>query len=241
MGCAGPSLRNSGGCSMVSRRAWWSRGQGRQDTGAVDGPRTRRPSGRPGPFSVLAVVAVVALAGLAPGCGSSGPAGSSASEGGDLGSGALPGVGEPPADGLEGDEQAASCAAVLCLTGTRCEDGRCIPLDDAPGQAAGAPCASEADCPDWAMCHEGTCHDRCIVMRCTAGTRCHEGQCRPLDPQQACEQAGATWREFPNTCGDICVTEPPMCGQAFMPGCDCGPGRCWTGMACVDGRGAADW
>lgn len=55
---------------------------------------------------------------------------------------------------------------------------------------------------------------------------------KDLSKQEKCENAGGTWKQFSNTCVDLCSyirsTEPVICGQAFTDGCDCGPDKCWN-------------
>lgn len=52
----------------------------------------------------------------------------------------------------------------------------------------------------------------------------------------SCFMGGGALRLFSNTCVDSCdlvrSEEPPLCGQAFTEGCDCGPARCWNGNSC---------
>lgn len=54
--------------------------------------------------------------------------------------------------------------------------------------------------------------------------------------KEKCEQAGAEYRQFPNTCVDNCAyirnKGSMFCGQALTMGCDCGPDRCWNGEGC---------
>lgn len=47
-----------------------------------------------------------------------------------------------------------------------------------------------------------------------------------------CENSEGKWREFGNTCGDVCGTVT-TCGQALTYGCDCGSELCWDGNSCI--------
>ena len=55
--------------------------------------------------------------------------------------------------------------------------------------------------------------------------------------QRQCENIGGTWKEFGNTCVDLCeFNRNPneiVCGQALTFGCSCGEGMCWDGDDCV--------
>ena len=75
-----------------------------------------------------------------------------------------------------------SCAAVTCLTGTVCKNGRCISL--------GRPNWPERDSCSFVKCWRGTsCQDgicvpdynidRCATIRCIQGTTCRNGKCVP--------------------------------------------------------------
>lgn len=54
--------------------------------------------------------------------------------------------------------------------------------------------------------------------------------------QQLCQEAGGTWREFPNACVDSCGSarnsEAIACAQVLTDGCDCGEDKCWNGRGC---------
>lgn len=48
------------------------------------------------------------------------------------------------------------------------------------------------------------------------------------DPKLACSQTGGTWRDFPDSCADICSSrQPSVCAEVITPSCDCGASACW--------------
>lgn len=53
------------------------------------------------------------------------------------------------------------------------------------------------------------------------------------DLEMLCELQGGEWREFPDACADLCG-EHEVCAQVLTMSCDCGPERCWDGLACIE-------
>lgn len=67
-----------------------------------------------------------------------------------------------------------------------------------------------------------------------AESNCQEGTCvegEEFTEKAFCQNAGETWKTFPNGCVDSCELErtpETICTQAFREGCDCGPDKCWN-------------
>jgi len=54
------------------------------------------------------------------------------------------------------------------------------------------------------------------------------------DPKLNCTKTGGTWREFPDSCADICPSNfPEACSPVLTLSCDCGPVACWSGTYCI--------
>jgi len=84
---------------------------------------------------------------------------------------------EPP-------KEDASCAAVSCLEGSQCVDGRCeLPVDD-----GGAASCAAVSCLEGTHCVNGEClpneddTSSCALILCEPDTHCVGGQCVPLEP-----------------------------------------------------------
>ncbi len=55
--------------------------------------------------------------------------------------------------------------------------------------------------------------------------------------EKQCAQSGGTWKEFPNSCADICGN-PLACLDVLTMGCDCGATQCWNGTTCTGNPGS---
>lgn len=53
----------------------------------------------------------------------------------------------------------------------------------------------------------------------------------------ACGKVGGVWKTFSNSCVDRCydykLYPKRACLTVLTDGCDCGPGKCWTGERCI--------
>lgn len=60
----------------------------------------------------------------------------------------------------------------------------------------------------------------------------------PRQTQELCEAGGAEWFYFSTGCHDECVyarwsaDDRYACTEALSYGCECGPDKCWNGIAC---------
>ncbi|MFH1401249.1 MAG: carboxypeptidase-like regulatory domain-containing protein [Nanoarchaeota archaeon] len=72
-----------------------------------------------------------------------------------------------------------------------------------------------------------------ILVSCAPAERPIQGN----GPQAACERARGIWTDFDYDCADTCADatrEDRLCSKEQTEGCDCGEGRCWNGISCVD-------
>lgn len=58
-----------------------------------------------------------------------------------------------------------------------------------------------------------------------------------FDDRPACEDSKGVWREYGDACLDWCYPkfdQFSFCSRKVEFGCDCGYGRCWDGISCIE-------
>ena len=143
---------------------------------------------------------------------------------------------------VESDPDAAACAAVTCLEGTRCEviDGEaaCVPLEPEVDACAAVRCAAGTECvvvDGRAEC-QASAPNPCAAVLCRVGTTCEvidgDAVCLPNEPAPFC--GGIAAFECPGA--GSCVDDPRDDCNPDAGGADCGGiCECNVQALCIEG------